>query len=309
MDRGEELLLLRLLVQQVADRADAAPIVLDAGDGFTAVVAPHYGGVISSIRFSGLDEDLLWVRGDPKRLPSLPDQHAVAGHESAVEFDTRIFLGGWFLMFPTAGQPAEDTYQHGWSGRVPWQVDAIRPHSVRLSATGAFGNGGLSRVSRSIQLSREGEMQSVIVSTLVENIGESDGVFTAGEHPCFRRAVFAGGEALLGAEKPEPIVVRIPVTADGRSRHNTAELLTDVVIAAPLHGARLRHWQSAAYPHGTLWQNYSSTALPDADVVAWECASAPGVRYQDARDADAEIVLEPGGTCSFEARLDWSQVS
>ncbi|WP_308797751.1 aldose epimerase family protein [Agromyces silvae] len=274
-------------------------VALDT-DEWRVTAAPGHGGTLIDIRPAGVDANLLWQRAgeSPRRVQG---ELGEPGPASISTFDQGLLIGGWFVMFPTAGQPGDDpaepTWQHGWAPRRPWSVTMRRDAAFAMSLT--YGDGRRCiRLRRVVSIRRS----ALIVSTLATHLGGAPLRYSAGEHPCLDRALFAGGT--LEARNRDAPVIAVPIEPepDGLARHRVFEAARrTVLITAPLLGGSLEI--TSDLPYAVLWERRSAAA--GMDVIAWEPASAPGLGWSEACLADAVRVLSAGERTAWRTTLRW----
>lgn len=265
------------------------------------LAAPGHGGTLLDVRPVGVEANLLWRRPG-ERARRLAETVGEPGPPSIATFDRGTLIGGWFVMFPTAGQPGDDlaepTWQHGWAPRMPWTVTATGDDGFALGLTYHDGR-------RTVELLRELTVRrsSLVVSTRVRHLGGEPLRYSAGEHPCFDRALFVGGaleERTSGAAVPTPIP--IAPEPDGLARHRKFGPGRRMVrMSAPRLGGSVEVRSDLRY--AVLWERRSEAER--IDTIAWEPASAPGLGWTDADAAGAVRVLPPGGRAAWRVALRW----
>jgi galactose mutarotase-like enzyme len=297
----------------------------------TVTCYPFHGFVISAIvdRASGCN--VLWNPPNGS-LADLDGQIGLPGLASIASFDEGILVGGWFGMFPTAGLPGSrpDLWMHGEAPRLPWVVREVTETSVKCSVD--LPNSGF-HLERVVKL--DGATVSVATTALNESVGPRSATF--GEHPCFRRELFAGGRILLESgsrgtvatpEQPEaaryagdrpftwPVVPlaaggfedasTLPRFADARQDHLILEPSgSRMAIESPLLGcAVVIEYDPFVFRHALLWQHFLPDGSPwPGDVFAVEPSSAPGCTFDDAVAAGAVRIIEPGTSVSYWVSL------
>lgn len=259
---------------------------LSAG-GSSAVIHPGYGCLISSFEVEGV-EFLYHRDGERSSLPPLGPR----GRRSERDFDDGIFQGGWFPMFPVAGMPDDDTWQHGWAPRVSWHVLQQQRGRLRTSVGGDFLDGNGARVVREIRVTPG----VLTVLTSITNESHDVRTYAFGEHPCLPRDLFAGGTVV------SPHRVPIAGHADGSAGH--AQWKTPALtLAAPAGGASVTI-TAEGLPFGVLWSNFASEELKDVDCIAWEPCTSRGLGITDARGYDSLTRISPGETQRYRVRID-----
>lgn len=304
------------------------PVVRLEGPALRVACQPARGLLISELVDRRSGENLLWLRAkDPGGVASR--DLGPAGPASVSSWADRLFVGGWFAMFPAAGHPGEldgqPTHLHGELPRLPWTV--VRRSAAALVATVDLV-GHPVRVERTVAVTDSG----ATVASTFSNLGSAPIPYTHGEHPCLSRAAFAGGRIELTATRAwtsapaaDPAAAAVvpgasfdwpdaPASAGGRldlsalpadpdSRHDHVSLdlaAPQVRITAPRLGLALElRFALADYPHLLLWENFAAPGAPaddTCDVFGVEPMSAPGRSVDDAVAADAVRRLDPGET-------------
>ncbi|WP_348788858.1 hypothetical protein [Leifsonia sp. NPDC080035] len=260
-------------------------VLLRAGET-RATVHPDYGCLISSFAIGGVE--FLYRREDaPSVLPPL----GPPGRGSERDFDDGIFRGGWFPMFPVAGMPDDDTWQHGWAPRVAWRVSQEQGTRLRTEVSGDFLDGGGAAVTRDIRVAPG----ILTVTTSITNRGTGVRSYTFGEHPCFPRALFAGGAVVSPRRLP------VAAHADGWTGH-ARWMAPSLTVAAPRGGPSVTV-DAEGLPFGVLWSNYASEELPDVDCLAWEPCTSRGLGIVDARASRSVTSIRPGETQRYRVRI------
>ncbi|UAJ78836.1 hypothetical protein IT072_16650 [Leifsonia sp. ZF2019] len=253
----------------------------------SAVIHPGYGCLISSFAVGGVE---LLYRRDGARS-SLPAP-GPPGRRSERDFDDGIFRGGWFPMFPLAGTPDEDTWQHGWAPRVAWRVEQEQAARLTTSVSGDFLDGGGATVARDIRV----EPGTLTVTTSITN--RSDGVrsYTFGEHPCFPRALFGGGAIV------SPRTLPLTARADGWTGH--AQWTTPSLTVVAPRGRPTVTIEAEGLPFGVLWSSFASEELEDVDCFAWEPCTSRGLGIVDARASESVTRIGSGETQRYRVRIE-----
>lgn len=274
-------------------------VALDT-DEWRVTAAPGNGGTLIDIRPAGVDANLLWQRASepPRRLDG---ELGEPGPASISTFDQGTLIGGWFVMFPTAGQPGDDpeapTWQHGWAPRKPWAVTMRRDAAFAMSLTYHDGRRRI-RLRRIVSVRRS----ALVVSTLATHLGGEPLRYSAGEHPCLNRALFTGGTLEVRSRDAPVTAVPVGPEPDGLARHRVFGAgRRKVLITSPLLGGSLEI--TSELPYAVLWERRSAAA--HMDVIAWEPASAPGLGWPEACLADAVRVLSTGERAAWRTTLRW----
>lgn len=291
---------------------------------------PGHGALVTEIVPLAHGTNLLWRRRNGPLHDFAEPAVVAAGRDP---FDDEVFAGGWFGMFPAAGivGPEDAPEQlHGTFPRYAWRVRERTEVLLRCALVAE----GLS-AERTLRIAGA----SVLLSTTVRNVGASPREVGFGEHPCFDRAAFAGGEVSLIAERgfltqevsepgahrfrpgqrfDWPFVVErggglgradaIPATADGTHDHLCIALAApEVAIAAPPLGGRVVvRADIAKTPYLLFWRHFRPPASPwGGDVFGIETMSTPGRTRADARAADGLTTLPPGGVLRWELEVRW----
>lgn len=296
---------------------------------------PDRGMLIRSLVDRRSGENLLWVR-DKDPGGKVSRDLGPAGSASVSTWADRLFVGGWFEMFPSAGHPGvvdgRPTYLHGEAPRLPW--DVVRRSAAAVTAVVDLV-GDPVHMERTIELTDAG---GTVSSTYV-NTGSRPVDYTRGEHPCLSRAAFAGGRIEVdaahawaptppadpaaavivpGAEFTWPLapaaagghvdLAEIPPAPDGRHDHACLRLTAaQVRLTAPRLGLAVElQFDLADYPYLLLWENFAARgAAPDdtCDVFGVEPTSAPGRSVDDAVAAGGVRQLAPGETRTSTLQL------
>jgi galactose mutarotase-like enzyme len=296
---------------------------------------PERGMLIRSALDRRSGENLLWVRRtDPGGTAAR--ELGPAGPGSVSTWADRLFIGGWFEMFPSAGHPGvvqgRPTYLHGEAPRLPWTV--VRRTAAAVTAEVDLVRDPV-RAERTVELTETG----LTVSSTYVNTGAEPVAYTRGEHPCLSRAAFAGGRIELSAAAawtPAPPadaaaaavvpgvqftwpvapataggrldLTTVPAVADGRHDHVCLQLAAAPVrVTAPRLGLAVElRLDLADHPYLLLWENFGAPgAEPDdsCDVFGVEPTSAPGRSVDDAVAAGAMRQLAPGETRTYTLEL------
>lgn len=291
---------------------------------------PEHGMLLSEIVPAAIGVNLLWQRPNaPLHSFVEPAQASAMGDP----FDAEVFAGGWFGMFPNAGIPGAndaDEQMHGSFPRFAWNVLQYDDTSLicELEVEGL-------RAVRTVQL----DGTNVRVSTEVENRGATDREVSFGEHPCFARSVFAGGELALRAARAHttselsepganrflagqdftwPIAVErlggsartdvIPVSADGSHDHLCVTLADpEIILTAPDYAGSVRLSSDLTKTAELLfWRHFQPPGSPwHGDVFGIEMMSTPGRTRDDARAANALRWLRAGEKLSWSLEVQW----
>lgn len=258
-------------------------MILLRDDRLEVAVAPEHGMTVVSIvdRDSGVD--LLWHHPG-NRVRALTDDLGPPGAASRAVFEETVFVGGWFAMFPTVGDPGsrDDVWLHGEAPRRAWSLgESGRGHvqaalellTVPLSA------------SRTVSLVGG----SVRIRTIARNNGEETVAVAAGEHPCFDRAAL-GIDALSLGEATEP------VPADDEIEHRMYEAHGRASFEARRIGKKVAlEWDPTALPAVLTWRR-------GRDVLAVEPRST-SARSVGALADDGCWRVRPGGEVSWGMQL------
>ena len=281
---------------------------------------------------------LLWERGG--RVDPCPSDLGPPGAASIDTFDGRLLVGGWFVMFPTAGLPAADAqaqWMHGEAARLPWTVTHLDAQTVTAELhTPSSGF----QLTRTLRLDDEG----LFVQTTAVNRSGAVREITYGEHPCLSRPAFAGGrldiavraatvlppaQPAAASVAPGPVarwpratawhtsaepdcaidLGTVPVRPDGAHDHISVDLADGTVaISAPGLGRVLRITvDPSELGHVLLWRHHQPRGRPwVADVFAPEPSSSPGRGWPDAVAAGAVRVVAPDEAVTFTVRGHWA---
>lgn len=284
-------------------------------------VAPEHGCTITGISLVDDATNILWSVPGVSARPLPAADLGPPGSASAEYFDRSVLIGGWFPMFPSAG-PTSDRiggWMHGEAPRLSWHTEEVA--SGWLSATLQTPASGF-LVRRMIRLAGD----CLMIVTTAENASGEPRQVVAGEHPCFDRAVFAGGfiratpGASVVASHADPAnarlvehaafawpeaptsdgdsldLSRVPAESDGRHEHVLFQGIDGIELVGPRHHVTMR-WDASDLPHALLWQHFRPLGSPWAgDVFAIEPMLAPGRTTQDAIDAGACRTIAPGAS-------------
>lgn len=299
-----------------------------ADDFLCVEFAPAHGATITSIQ-AAASPNLLWRRGnDVADLPAV-----TRATQATDDFNEVVFVGGWFGMFPLAGipEPADaDSLMHGDMSRVAWHVARHDASSVVMETT--LRDEFAMRRTMSITAG------VLTIHTTATNDSTQPRDVAWGEHPCFDRDVFGGGEIELDtrsahvpavASEPSatklatgqhgtwPTLVgtagvpidasRIPVVPDNSHDHVLVEFETnDVQISAPRYGGGIDLRFSGNTPHAIVWTHFLPPASPwSGDVFAVESMSIPGRSLADPGAREALNTLQPRESIEWGATLSW----
>lgn len=302
-------------------------------DDLIVTCHPLHGFHVESIVLRSTGTNLLWNPAR-RRFDPLGVVLGPPGVQSIDSFDRDIFGGGWFPMFPTAGLPSvapdEPRWMHGEAPRLPW-TESYRDASS--STCEVFTPASGFRVSRTVAVAAG----TVTVMTSATNLSGQPQSVSFGEHPCFPRALFAGGviefadgtmaettthaqpEAARFAapqETPWPRVLRrdglvedaatVPEQADGRHDHVGLRLTGGraIIRNATESLTVTLDWRQEAMPFALLWEHFCPPGSPwDGDVFAVEMSSTRGRTQDDAVAQENTHVVLPGSMISTSARL------
>jgi galactose mutarotase-like enzyme len=295
---------------------------------------PHHGFTIGSIVDKCLDQELLW-RPSGSSFRKLTGGLGPSGPLSNDYFDEQILAGGWFTMFPTSGPvTGDDTrWMHGELARISWDVVNHSPDQITCMATTPDTR---FNVTRTVTL----RTRKISTSTTAVSTAPHDIPATFGEHPCFRREIFAGGK--IDAERGSSAWVgsvgdprhsqlqphqtflwpdalthdgsatdrsSIPIGADGRHNH--------VVIAPPngtvtlttgtRSGVRIS-WDTGTFSQALLWEHYKPASSPwDGDVLAVEPISAPSRTWDEAVAQGTTTIIRSGESLTYSCSIELIQ--
>lgn len=289
-------------------------------------VYPERGFLIGQIRSILVDRNLLWTKVPEE---SFRGELGPRGLASVARFH-REFSGGWFPMYPTAGLPGyignEPTWHHGEAARLPWRVSASQDEN-RVRAEVLLSGDRLNLV-RMLSLDRA----TLTVRSQLTNMGDSAVVWSAGEHPCFDRSAFAGGNILLDSAQSwipfphyDPLhaslcagsrfewphaptlhghrldLSKVPHSRCKRHEHVALCLRSsDILVQAPELGINVRLSIDQNLPYMLLWEYFDDKVH---DVFAVELCSASGRSVGEAFESDSMQVLEPGAMVEFGLSL------
>lgn len=290
-------------------------------DRLRVTVAPKHGFTITAIELLDGGENVLWQPADASFHDLPATELGPAGEASIDSFDRSVLAGGWFPMFPTAGLPgtSADRWMHGEAPRIAWSVvDESDSHLTAVVDTPATDI----RVHRTLRVADD----MVTVTTRAENRSGRDQHITFGEHPCFSRAVFAGGSLLADPARAvvtsaaDPLNARLlpgqefrwpgapdarggsldqsslPRVPDGRHDHVSLTGISRMQLRGDRHVVDLE-WDAIGLPNALVWQHFRPTGSPwNGDVFAIEPMSAPGRTFDDAVAAESVTNLADGQT-------------
>lgn len=323
-DHGEEVPSAEGCVRLVTDQIEVA-------------CRPAHGFVVTSFLDRKTGADALWTRRGFEPA-TCTRSLGPAGEYSLTSFDD-IFVGGWFLMAPSALLPGElqgrPTLMHGEAARLPWRVVAQDARRIQCKVSLLRSPFDVVRT-----LSVEGSV--LTVETSIANTSSEVALMTVGEHPCLDRETFRGGSVSVAVKRatvplppadnpcatlrpgndvawpvataivgPDRDVSLIPDQADGRLDHiEIAPRDGRVTITAPDYGATLAlEYDQESLPHLLYWMNYHA---PDAswggsgDVFAFEPVSAGGLSPTDADRLGQISKLAPGDCWKHWVKLSWT---
>jgi galactose mutarotase-like enzyme len=300
-----------------------------------AVCYPEHGFTIGSVLDKHHEVELLWNPSGSDFAP-LTTNLGPAGPASNEFFDRHVLAGGWFAMFPNSGPVSADTsrWMHGEIARIPWTVvsatDSQLVCSVKTPSSGFI-------VTRTVSLNRG----KITTRTTAFNVSEQSIAVTFGEHPCFRRGVFAGGRIDAPVASPgisgsqgdpehsqlapgqtflwpsahsksgaELDLAEIPDEPDGRHNHAVLSGYDGCIAVSSPSGPRVRvSWDAASMEHVLLWQHYRPKSSPwNGDVLAIEPTSTPARTWEESVAQETTKTVVPGESvtfgCSVEIVLD-----
>lgn len=292
-------------------------------------VHPGHGFAIGSIVDRATGEELLW-HPPGTSFRNLVDTLDPSGDASGRQYDREILAGGWFAMFPTAGLPAGHGWMHGEAPRIEWQItDDETDSAVSCRVELPFSR---LIVERTVRL----RSSVVRVEMTARNPTDESVPITFGEHPCFPRALFAGGEidlprgsrvlttspvqAEAGFTRPDadsawPEVAaaaggfvdmsQIPAEPDGRHDHLSIEVPDGrLSLVGASRSVRLT-WDAATLPHVLLWEHFlPQDSMWPGDVLGVEPVSARGRSMEDARLHGGLRMLDPGEVLNYWMELE-----
>jgi galactose mutarotase-like enzyme len=306
-------------------------------DALELDISPEQGMTIVSLRLRDAQQNILWER-DVDRHPTASRDIGPPGEASIDTLHDRL-IGGWFEMSPHAGLPGvldgRETMLHGEAPRLPWHLDVVEGTVLEAST---------SCVRYPLELRRRIVLDGarVSVSSKIRNMGAAPVTITHGEHPCFSRAVFAGGTIGANARRayvPPPLDIdhaslregefawphapatgggyvdasQIPLEADGTHNHVSLELAEPWVTLTTAHARRVTiEVDLDSHPYVLLWMSYRAPSMPSLgkwDVFAIEPMTAPGRSIPDAIAAGRTRRVEPGGQVSFSCAISVSTPS
>lgn len=290
---------------------------------------PDHGFVITRLVLEDGGNDLLWSRPDASVAPLPVSLDTPADSD---DFDDRVFIGGWFGMFPTAGIPeaGDGRLMHGVLSRLRWDVVDHGETSVTAELRTPEWT-----VERMVAVD-DGRAR---VETRARNDSGDAQEVSFGDHPCLSREVFGGGRISLQAadvwitpEASEPDAARlrpdqrttwpfaqapdgtearldaIPDRADASHDHVSVKLAAPTVhVSAPsLRGSLRIDVDARATPYLLLWSHYRPALSPrQGDTLGVEAMSTPGRTVADARAADAMRAVAPGDVVSWRMEMSW----
>ncbi|TQL48856.1 hypothetical protein FB562_1962 [Homoserinimonas aerilata] len=289
---------------------------------------PAHGFVISTIRRNGDGTNLLWMP-EGASLGPLSGEIGPSGIASIATFDGGILAGGWFTMFPTAGLPGDDQtrWMHGEAARLPWEVQTATSTSLACVV-----------LTRHFIVRREVALTSneVRVTTTATNTSGETQAVTFGEHPCFSRSLYSGGQLELRAIsatststadianstlRPENAfewpnaprtdggvldLAAIPVDADGRHDHVGLTIPDGAAAIRDNNGNGIElSWGASKLPHALLWQHFRPEGSPwaNGDVFAVEPSSAPGRTFSESAAAGGVTTVDAEASVSWWTSL------
>ncbi|MGB2710376.1 MAG: hypothetical protein WBC33_02585, partial [Conexibacter sp.] len=302
-----------------------------ASERIVAEVLPEHGMTITALAPRHGGPNVLWERSG--HVPPACSRELGPTGAGSLETLHDLLVGGWFEMSPHAGLPGEldarPTLLHGEASRLPWQV--VSEGETWVEATVGTVHGSL-ELRRRIELDGD----SVAVRSTIHNAGSVPASIAHGEHPCFSRAVFAGGTLTLDAGEASVLpaldpanaslaegdlawphargrdgalvdLSTIPADADGSHDH------VSIRLAGPRVGVRTRdglhvtlHVDLGSHPYLLLWRNHrapSSPGLGTWDVFALEPMSAPGRAIDDAVRSGCVRRLAPGERAAYDLAI------
>ena len=188
----------------------------------------------------------------------------------------------------------------------------------------------------------ETSSQGLTLTSTIANVGGEPAAYAWGFHPCFDRAVFAGGRIdveVAEASVPGPAYDQanatlavdqrfawphalradgstvdlgvVPDAPDGRHEHICLTLAGGRMrISAPAHERTFAlEVETAVFPAVLLWQDFlapGASFAGTADVFTLEPASYLGRSMDDAVTTDALRTLAPGEDASTTISAAWS---
>ena len=318
----------------VRERSRLEPVVL-ADERLELACVPEQGATVTALvdRASGVDA--LWHR---PHVPA-PCSRALGapGPASDATFSD-VWVGGWSTCCR--------------SSATPRRTSPTRATCCTASSCGCRGSacGWVTRASRarstacgsrcaSSARSKLDGTGGARIDTLVINIGAQPVPYSWGLHPCFDRAVFAGGRIeadVASARVPEPAyapgfdrlpvgvafdwphvgeppidVAEIPAEPTGSHDHVSLTLRSGRVrVTAPRHRLALTlEYDVDRFPHLLLWQEFAPQAgWPSwgaGDVFALEPSTNPGRTAEEAAAAGAVRLLDAGAAIATSVRVRW----
>jgi galactose mutarotase-like enzyme len=298
---------------------------------------PEWGFLITALEDPTSGVNALWARRGHEPadfVRSLPQPG-----EASVDAFLDHFVGGWFEMFPAAGHPGvvdgRPTLLHGEVAVLPWTVRSAGPTHVEASVSTLRSS---FVVTRRLEVADDG----LTLSATIANLGGEPAPYAWGFHPCFDRAVFAGGRidaqvasasvpgpsfdpanATLAADQQFtwPHVRRgdgstldlgvVPSAPDGRHDHTCLTLANGRIrISAPAVDRTFTlEVETGVFPAILLWQDFLAPGASfggTADVFTLEPATYLGRSMDDAVATGAVRTLAPGEHVSTTIRAAWS---
>lgn len=289
-------------------------------DALRVELYPEHGFVIGAIIERTSNANILWNPPNAS-FQSLPMDLGASGTASIDRFDRDILAGGWFTMIPNAGLPGsnEGLWMHGQAARLPWTVIEHNVDSCRCQIV-------LPQLELTVERSVRLAGASVHTQTIVHNQGAQTAVLVPGEHPCFPRALFAGGRILglggarvsvpslaqpnaasfkAGTEFSWPDEAVIPLQATGTHDHLMLEnRASGLAITIPRINRTLHLTSNVhVFPQMLFWSHYLPPQSPwPGDVFAWEPVAAGGRSYDEVHEKDKKYV-HTGETLSWSMTL------
>ncbi|MBT2555286.1 hypothetical protein [Arthrobacter sp. ISL-5] len=308
----------------------ARELVLE-DDFLRAVCYPEHGFTIGSVTDKGHNVELLWTPSGSVFEP-LTTNLGPAGPASNEFFDRHVLAGGWFAMFPNSGPVSSDTsrWMHGEIARIPWNVVSVAGTelvcNVKTPSSGFL-------VTRTVSLNNG----KITAHTTALNVSAHPIAVTFGEHPCFRRGLFAGGRidapmnspGISGSQgDPEHSqlapgetflwpaahsksggqldLAEIPEEPDGRHNHAVLAPTDGQVVLTSPSGPRVKvSWNTAQMEYVLLWQHYQPQGSPwNGDVLAIEPTSTPARTWEESKAQETTNTVRPGQSAAFECCLE-----
>lgn len=297
---------------------------------------PHHGFTIGSIVDKHLDQEILWTPSGSS-FDELSDDLGPSGPASNDFFDERILAGGWFTMFPTSGPVTRDAtrWMHGELARISWDVVDHSHDQITCVAT---------TPDTQFSVTRTVALRAAIIatSTSVVNTALHDIPVTFGEHPCFRRKVFAGGTikahpgssawvGSVGDSKNSQLQPHqtflwptaqtrdgrksdrssIPRDADGRQNHTVLAPFdgTLTLTTATGHGVGIS-WDTNTFGQALLWEHYQPVNSPwHGDVLAIEPISMPSRTWDEAVAQGTTTIIRSSESLTYTCSLELLQTT